>query len=252
MKHYLDHFEIIRVDETDSTNNAIRNHEHSPGKEFLVISAEYQTGGKGQRGNSWESARGKNLLFSLSCHPTFLHAQQQFLLSQIISLSVLDVFRHYIRRFSIKWPNDIYVGHCKICGMLLEHDLRGGVISRTIIGPGINVNQRIFRSDAPNPVSLFQLLHHTVSREEVMERFLQRFADYYARLEGGGATDEIHRTYHERLYRRDGRLHRFRDAGGEFLARLDGVESDGHLLLTDETGHGRCYAFKEIQYVLCS
>lgn len=243
----------IDLDETDSTMLYLRRPdmlEHPA--PFVLVTADYQTAGRGQRGTHWEADAADNLLFGIALRPVFLKPDRQFLLSEVTALTIAEALDTYVEGVSIKWPNDIYVGHRKICGMLLEHDLRGGVISRTIIGPGINVNQRVFRSDAPNPVSLFQLLHHTVSREEVMERFLQRFADYYARLESGESADDIHRTYHERLYRRDGRLHRFRDAGGEFLARLDGVEPDGHLLLIDEAGHGRRYAFKEIQYVLCS
>ena len=241
---------VIRLDTVDSTNTYL--HAYRGDEDVVVVTARHQTAGRGQGGNRWEDAEGQNLLFSIQIRPVEVAIGHQFVLAMAEALALKRALDAYADGMELKWPNDIYVGHRKICGMLLEHDLRGGIISRTIIGPGINVNQRIFRSDAPNPVSLFQLLHHTMSREEVMERFLQRFADYYARLEGGGATDEIHRTYHERLYRRDGRLHRFRDAGGEFLAQLDGVEPDGHLLLTDETGHGRRYAFKEIQYVLCS
>ena len=213
----------IDLDETDSTMLYLRRPdmlEHPA--PFVLVTADFQTAGRGQRGTSWEADAADNLLFGIALRPVFLKPDRQFLLSEITALAIAEALDTYVEGVSIKWPNDI---------VALTH--KGA-------------------AKAPNPVSLFQLLHHTVSREEVMERFLQRFADYYARLEGGGATDEIHRTYHERLYRRDGRLHRFRDAGGKFLARLDGVEPDGHLLLTDETGHGRRYAFKEIQYVLCS
>lgn len=219
---------------------------------FVLVTADFQTAGRGQRGTSWEADAAANLLFGIALRPVFLKPDRQFLLSEITALAIAEALDAYVDGISIKWPNDIYCGHRKICGMLLEHDLSGGVISRTIIGPGININQRVFRSDAPNPVSLFQLLRRTVSREEVMERFLQRFVCYYARLSEGGDTDSINKAYHERLYRLDGQLHRFRDGRGEFLARLDGVEPDGHLLLTDEAGCKRRYAFKEIQYVLCS
>lgn len=248
MKHYLDHFEIIRVDETDSTNNAIRNHEHSPGKEFLVISAEYQTGGKGQRGNSWESARGKNLLFSLSCHPTFLHAQQQFLLSQIISLSVLDVFRHYIRRFSIKWPNDIYWRDKKIGGILIENDLSGTHIARSIIGVGLNINQTEFKGGAPNPVSLLQVCGIHCKRKHVLERILKHFESYYRMLERG-EVGTIREHYRKALFRRRD-FHPYRDADGVFNARLHHVEDSGLIILEDTEGRLRPYAFKEVEFVL--
>ena len=248
MRHHLDHFEIIRVDETDSTNNAIRHYEHSQGKEFLVLSTEYQTGGKGQRGNSWESERGKNLLFSISCYPTFMSAHQQFLLSQAISLSIYDVFRRFIRRFSIKWPNDIYWREKKMGGILIENDLSGSYIARSIIGVGLNINQTEFHSDAPNPVSLLQVCGAHCKRRHVLERILKHFEEYYRMLQTG-RVGMVREHYRDALFRKRG-FHPYRDAQGEFSACLHHVEDDGHLILEDKDGHLRTYAFKEIEHVL--
>ena len=145
---------IIHVEETHSTNSLLREWlEQEPLSTGSVIVADFQTAGRGQVGNVWESARGKNLTFSLVLYPQALPVNQQFLISQIAALSVKETLDAYTEGISIKWPNDIYWQDKKICGMLIENDLSGHNLLRSIIGIGINLNQTIFRGDAPNPVS---------------------------------------------------------------------------------------------------
>ena len=140
---------------------------------------------------------------------------------------------------SIKWPNDIYWHDRKLCGILIECQLSGQLIRDCIIGVGLNVNQRQFRSDAPNPVSLRQIIGHDLDRETVLQRILGAFT-----LTGVDAA-----RYRSLLYRREG-LHAYRDKAGEFKATLLTVEPDGHLVLRDELGTTRRYAFKEVQYII--
>ena len=160
MMHFPKTFPVplIHLEETDSTNkylNELCNKQCV--EELTTITADFQTSGRGQRGNSWESEAGQNLMFSFVLYPTFLKARRQFLLSQIISLAIKEELERYVSNISIKWPNDIYWKDKKICGMLIENDLTGVHISRSITGIGINVNQETFCSDAPNPVSLKQI-----------------------------------------------------------------------------------------------
>lgn len=248
MKHYLDHFELIRIPETDSTNNAIRNLEQTSDKEFVVVSTEFQTQGKGQRGNSWESERGKNLLFSISFSPEFLPIQQQFLLSQIISLSILDVFRRRLRKFSIKWPNDIYWRDRKIGGILIENDIADGKLARCIIGVGININQTEFKSGAPNPVSLLQVCGMHCKRIHLLERILKNFEEYYRMLQKG-EMEAIRERYRKNLFRKKD-FHPYQDANGTFNACLHHIEDNGLIVLEDTEGKLRSYTFKEVSYVL--
>ena len=246
-------FEWIRLQATESTNKFVKHYRPVSPKDMVLVSADFQTEGRGQAGNSWESEEGQNLLFSLLLHPRDVAADRQFVLSQAMALAVCETLSGYAGEgVSIKWPNDIYWNDRKICGTLIENTLSGKNIEDCIIGVGVNVNQTDFKSDAPNPVSLRQLLGRPVSREAVMNRLLARFARYYAALQRGGEAERLHRAYGERLYWRDGRLHDFADARGAFRARLDGVEPDGRLRLTDASGVTRHYAFKEIRYVLCS
>ena len=171
---------ILRVAETASTNSLLRElsvKESLP--EGSAVIADFQTAGRGQVGNVWESEAGKNLLFSMVLYPTCIPANRQFLISQIAALSVKETLDLYTEQIAVKWPNDVYWKDQKICGMLIENDLSGHNLYRSIIGIGINLNQAVFRGDAPNPVSLFQITGKEVSREEVLERFLSIFYRYY-------------------------------------------------------------------------
>ena len=161
---------------------------------------------------------------------------------------MLDVFRHYIRRFSIKWPNDIYWRDKKIGGILIENDLSGTHIARSIIGVGLNINQTEFKGGAPNPVSLLQVCGIHCKRKHVLERILKHFESYYRMLERG-EVETIREHYRKALFRRRD-FHPYRDADGVFNARLHHVEDSGLIILEDTEGRLRPYAFKEVEFVL--
>lgn len=240
---------IIRLQETDSTNNYLRElsrHERLP--EGSLVIADFQTCGKGQPGNSWESEKGKNLMFSILLYPDFLPANRQFLISQIAALSVKETLDAYTDGVSVKWPNDIYREDKKICGMLIENDLSGRNLYCSVIGIGININQQLFRSNAPNPVSLYQITGKEQDREEVLKRFLRIFSNYYLALLQE-KEDEIRTAYMKALFRNDG-FYPYRDEQGEFEARIHAIEPTGHLLLQLHDGSIRRYAFKEVSHLL--
>ena len=258
-------FDIIHIDETDSTNRWIKNQqqqthplplpagrgesEGSPkqGKSErtpLVVVTDYQTAGRGQGTNSWESERGKNLTFSVMIHPTWVQADRQFLISMAISVALVETLKE-LGDVSIKWPNDIYIGNQKICGILIENTLTGSHIKDCIIGIGLNVNQTVFVSDAPNPTSMALESGHEWEREEVLQSVLTNFG----KLLDNWNAEEIRASYRRQLYRREG-VHRYRDAGGVFEARMVTVEDDGHLVLRDAEGRERRYAFKEVAPLL--
>ena len=244
-------FRVVHIEETDSTNRWLKEN----GAGTMVVVADYQTAGKGCGTNAWESERGKNLTFSMLIHPDGmpfatvasqrLQAKEQLRITEIISVALCEVLQPYIyNKVEIKWPNDIYVGDKKICGILIENRLQGQAIKHCIIGIGLNVNQTVFRSDAPNPVSLCQLLGHEVDRAQLLKAFLQQFDEVWQR-------ETVGADYRDRLYRREG-WHTFEDAQGRFEARLTGVSEDGHLVLEDKEGQERTYAFKEVQFIVNS
>ncbi len=141
----------------DSTNLQAHR-EIADAAEGCVWVADYQTAGRGQRGNSWESGAGENLLFTVLLRPDFLHVAKQFAISQITALAIVKWLETKGLSPKIKWPNDIYVGDKKICGILIEHAVAGVNLSASILGIGININQTRFCSDAPNPISLLLAL----------------------------------------------------------------------------------------------
>lgn len=240
---------LIHISETNSTNNYLQSLcSKQKVEELTVVVADFQTSGRGQRGNSWESDSGKNLLFSIVIFPEFLEARRQFLISQIISLAIKEELDTYTTDISIKWPNDIYWKEKKICGMLIENDLMGRNISQSIAGIGININQETFHSFAPNPVSLRQITGKEFDLFEILKNIVLRIQSYYSLLKKGN-TESIVCQYEMSLFRKEG-MHRFKDTNGEFLARIICVEPEGRLILEDEILNKRGYMFKEVEYLL--
>jgi len=141
----------------------------------------------------------------------------------------------------------VYWRDSKLSGTLIETTVNSRGIGRCIFGIGLNVNQREFRSDAPNPVSLYQLLGRKIDREHLLHEILHAFEHYYELLRQG-RYGEVSQRYHEALYRRSG-FYRYRDKDGEFEGTIVEVEDDGHLILRDREGSIRSYAFKEVEFV---
>ena len=177
---------VIYIAETDSTSNYLNRLSIEENlKEFTVVMANFQTAGKGQRGNSWESEAGKNLMFSILMYPEFLEARKQFLLSQAISLAIKEELDTFSDGFSIKWPNDIYWYKKKICGMLIENDLMGNSIKKSIAGIGVNINQEQFHSSAPNPVSLWQITGELQDIQPILKNIIHRIIENYTLIKEG-------------------------------------------------------------------
>lgn len=240
---------LIHISETNSTNSYLQTFcAKEKTEEFTTVAADYQTSGRGQRGNSWESEPHKNLLFSFVLFPEFLEARRQFLISQIVSLAIKEELDTYTDDVSIKWPNDIYWKEKKICGILIENDLIGRNISRSIAGIGININQEEFHSPAPNPVSLYQITGKQYEIFEVLKNIMLRIQSYYCQLKKND-TLSIVAHYEKSLFRKEG-MHRYKDTNGEFLARIVCVEPEGRLILEDEMQTKRRYMFKEVEYLL--
>ena len=232
-------WKIVHIDETDSTNRWLKDH----GEGTMVVATDYQTAGKGCGSNAWESERGKNLTFSMLIHPDGIAAREQFRITEVVSVALCRTLQPYIyNKVEIKWPNDIYVGDRKLCGILIENRLQGNVIVDCIIGIGLNVNQRVFLSDAPNPVSMYQLTGQETDRGAILADFLRTFDQEWQNKTNGS-------EYRELLYRK-GKDGLYEAKTGRFVARLADVLPDGKLLLVDEEGKEHTYAFKEVSFII--
>lgn len=240
---------IIRLDETDSTNRFLHDYVPEEGEDIVVAVAGHQTAGRGQGNNSWESEPGKNLLFSILAHPTYVIPSRQFIISMATALALRDVLTQEAGKgISIKWPNDIYWHDKKISGTLIETAVCRQGIKRCIIGIGININQEVFHSDAPNPVSLRNITGHDTERESILQAIINRFCFYMGMVERGESAAIIS-LYHKALYRKEG-FHAYCDSNGMFDAEIKDIEENGRLLLRDRNGRLRGYFFKEVKFII--
>lgn len=240
---------IIKLDETDSTNRYLSEYIPGKGEDMTVVVADYQTAGRGQGTNTWESERGKNLLFSILVHPVMVPVDRQFLLSMAGAIALKMALSGYTDDITLKWPNDVYWKDRKISGTLIQNVVGQGHIRDCIFGVGIDVNQQEFHSDAPNPVSLYQILGKEVNRKKLLKEIIKSFEKCYELVVNGDYAD-IAALYMDSLYRRHG-FWKYRDKeDGEFEAAFVEVEDNGHLILRDHEGVMREYAFKEVEYII--
>ena len=245
---------IVHLLEVDSTNRYVRDEAAALWKnrginDFAVVSAGLQTAGRGQRGNTWSSNAGENLLFSILVRPgETLEVSKQFLLSQAVALSIHDAMKCYGVDTRLKWPNDIYAGNRKLAGILLELDYSGAFVEQAIIGIGLNVNQENFPPMDRVPVSMKMLRKRDFILDDALATILDLFEHYYTEMRFGN-RDAIAAEYKRVLLGMNER-HTFIDRDGHFDAVIQDIESDGHLILQRNDGSTGRYAFKEVEMVL--
>lgn len=238
----------IHLKETPSTNTYMSG-VASVLPSGTVIYTTNQSQGRGQRGNYWESEPDKNVTFSLLVRETGLEPQRQFFISEAVSIAIVKALSAYGEDFSIKWPNDIYYGDKKICGILIEHSISGNKIDYSIIGVGLNVNQIKFQSDAPNPVSLAQIVEGDLDVEDVLHEVVESIGSMLNFDED--ALGDLHQQYLDMLYRYDQGMHNFMlPDGTEMMATIRDVKPSGMLVLESAEGITKEYAFKEVAFVI--
>ena len=230
-----------------STNAECKNPCYAHGDAVVAVE---QTAGRGQRGNTWSSKAGENLTFSLVWEADFLAAREQCVLSEAVALALVDTVAGYGIEATSNWPNDIYVGHKKICGILIEHDLGiAGRLARTIVGIGLNVNQTEWDESIPNPTSIALLTGERRGTNDV-------FGDLYEALERRfeqlkNAPDSVQTDYLARLYRLNKPSTYALPDGKQFRGTIRDVRPTGELIVEHEDGgFVKPYLFKEIEFVI--
>ena len=238
------------LETVDSTQDEIRR-QLKVLANLSVVAALNQTAGRGQRGNRWETRPGENLTFSLLLRPGQdgirpVPVADQFLLSEIATLALFRTLSDYGIPSRIKWPNDIYSGDRKICGMLIENSLLQENVSCSIIGIGLNVNQVQFNPALMNPVSMSKITGETYDIREVLDRFLGHFSE-----ELGCERPLIRQRYLSHLYRL-GELHSYTDckSGEVFEGTITGISKRGLLRVGMPDGTIKEFGFKEISYII--
>jgi len=244
-------FNIVELDSVASTNDVAADPHYTHG---AVIVAHEQTGGRGQRGNRWESAPGENLMFSLKIEPDALPADRQFLISMSAVLAASDALIGFGLDCRLKWPNDLYVGNRKIGGILIENTLRGPYITSSVIGIGVNVMQKIFDPSIPNPTScILENAREPYGPGDILRKFCGAFPRRYDQ-----PAEKLAADYMDRLWRGKG-IYPFADEsgrsnaaddGGRFNASIDGIDPfTGMMTLRLEDGSRRQYWFKEVEFL---
>lgn len=206
-------WDIIWLDSVDSTNDEAKRR-ISDLDNLSVLSTLSQTKGRGQGDHIWLSEPGSNLLFSIILKYSSsadavqspllsVQAHDQIVISQITALSVVDLLAAHDIEAKIKWPNDIYVGDKKICGILIEHSVCGKWLTSSIIGIGLNVNQRNFDVILPNPISMVLLSKDSEENfdlKELLDEFMDIFTGYVDRFcHITGGYNRLERLYKAQL-----------------------------------------------------
>lgn len=218
-------------------------------RDMALVYSDFQTKGRGQRGNGWESETGMNLTFSFMLKPNELKASSQFVISKMVALALVNTLHLYDIEAKIKWPNDIYVEDKKISGILIENVLSSnGMLSKVVCGIGLNVNQVQFLSDAPNPVSMAMSTGKNHSREQVLSDFCDEFEKLYVGYDFQNSKS-VDFSYWEELYRRDA-YHKYIDAEGEFIGKIIAIGQYGELIVERKSdGLIKSYLFKDMKYL---
>jgi len=242
------------IEQTNSTNTYLKEH-----PEVDAIYTTYQTAGRGQMGNSWESEKGKNVLLSVRIQPEHLLAVNQWQVCMAVSVALWQMVAEYIEdwnRLTIKWPNDLYYADKKLAGMLIEHTLSGQYLEESIVGVGLNVNQTIWQGSAPNPVSIKQITGKEIRVDELAEKLINRLRNL------GITTANWEEQYRQYLYRRDGfywweerEVNMLPTMNGtrtaqSFEAKIVDITPHGELVLRKREGNEKRYHFKQIKYIV--
>ena len=241
--------QLIKLSATDSTNAYLRrlsNREAVP--DFTVVQAAHQTAGRGQPGTHWVAEEGKNMTFSLLKRFESFPARNHFLLNMLVSQSVFRLLESLgIPELYLKWPNDILSGSQKVCGILLENQLRGPDLSTSIIGIGLNVNQTDFK-ELPDATSLKNITGKSYDLNEVLLTFISLIQKAFKEM-SHTTYDTLLGQYEQNLYLKDQPAPFGRPDGDRFIGTIRGVDADGRLQVALENGKLRSFGFKEVRYL---
>lgn len=179
--------EIIVLEETTSTNDVVQKMAAGDWPEGLVVFAEHQTSGRGQRGNKWESAPHKGLWFSILLRPQLDLKNSARLTDWTAKTIAATIESHCLVEASIKQPNDVYVAGRKVAGVLVEMRAQPRASHVAIVGIGLNVNQT--PSDFPEELrdhatSLAIIRHDRIDRHRLAVELLQNLDRTYAEFRG--------------------------------------------------------------------
>ena len=248
------------IKETHSTSTLLREQYTDALPHLYTIRTDYQTAGRGQVGNTWESEKGKNLLFSTLLRHEELHATEQWRISMWVAITLWEVLAKHLdkERLTIKWPNDIYYGDKKLVGILIENALIGQYVEHSIVGIGVNVHQMNWQSNAPNPISMKEITGREYDIEGLLNEWICSMKSWK-----NSKIEDLSSAYLQHLYRREG-WHEYverevsiaptsiaeKGTKNTFLAEIVTVTEQGELVLRLQDNAEKKYHFKQIRFVI--
>ena len=190
---------MIKLDAIDSTNSYLKRLLLKDSLDDLtVVVSNHQTSGKGRNGNIWENQASLNLAFSIYKKFNSLHVKNKFMLNVISSLTVFQLLKeNNLNKLTIKWPNDIMAGNGKISGILIENSVKGKLINESVIGVGINVNQKKF-DELPNATSLLIETGSEFSLDSLASRLSEIFRKKFLQFEKN--EEDLLENYNNQLF----------------------------------------------------
>lgn len=226
---------IIKLNAIDSTNLFLRSLcLDTYVEDFTVVVAKHQTKGRGQMGTVWSSQDAKNLTFSVFKRFENLKLEQQFVISMVSSLAVINALKKMnLPKLSVKWPNDILSANKKICGILIENVIKQNKVAGSVVGIGLNVNQVDF-SGLPQASSILNITGTSYDLDELLQSILNELKILFDLVESN-QFETIKTTYESLLFRKD-KPSTFENAEGLFSGFIKGVSNEGLLkvLLEDD------------------
>jgi BirA family biotin operon repressor/biotin-[acetyl-CoA-carboxylase] ligase len=240
---------VIDLPEVDSTNSYMAKMLQATSlSDGTAIMAQFQSAGRGQRSSFWESERDSNLLVSYVLYPSSLKADENFIFNQAMCLGIRDfIARHTSEPVMIKWPNDIMVGNGKIAGLLIENSIRGSVVHQSIVGIGININQRRFGNYAPQPASLALLNDKVYQLRECFNELSESLGKWYTIFTIGNKR-MIKESYSVSLFRK-GASAMYETGGRRFKGTIQGTMPQGELVIVQEDGFEYIFKNKEVKFI---
>lgn len=242
---------ITRFRTLDSTNKYLQNLLEE-GVDIVdnIVVADFQSSGKGQGKNVWQSENGKNLLFSIALDMSCLRAENQFVLTQMVSIAMINVLKKYLpeENLFIKWPNDIYFKNKKIAGILIKNEIKGMMMGTSIIGIGLNVNQESFDENLPNPISMKMITGKDYNLDEILLSICSCLISFSGQQPTVNSQQSTVNSYIKYLYRYK-QWSFYQHEGSVKEMMIVGYDQFGRLLLKEKNDREVVCDLKEISFV---
>lgn len=237
---------IIKLDAIDSTNSYLKAMATKTlPNDYTVVVANSQTKGRGQMGTRWQAEEGKNLTVSVFKELSNFEIDQQFYISMVIALALYKALKVFnIPKLHIKWPNDILSADKKICGILIENVIKNNKLQGSILGFGLNINQKYFEN-LPQASSMSLLTGIVFNTDEVLSEILKQLQVYFTKLEAGNFS-EIKSVYETLLFRKDKPSTFKTSESNVFSGIIKSVNEKGQLNVLVEDNIIKTFDFKAV------